>query len=141
MLQQWLGIAKTALLFAILGVEAVSSRTPCVTLASDNQIHQVLTKIVYLSIRLVSNMRVYLGWRSIAEVAAIGQKSQVGGTNCGINVCEESLTCLLGGRWRKSLLNIQCIRKPSKTVDMWATTVLPLKPKPVVLHLQNINVE
>ncbi len=81
MLQQWLGIAKTALLLAILGAEAVSNRTPCVSLAGGNQIHQVLTKIVYLSVWLVANMRVYLGWRSIAEVAAIGQKSWVGGTD------------------------------------------------------------
>ena len=74
---QWLGVAKAALLFAMLGAEAIGGRAAGVALAGGYQVSQVLINVQHVPVWSVADMGINFGRRSIGEVVTIREDSWV----------------------------------------------------------------
>ena len=106
---QGLGVAKPALLLAMLGAEAVGGRAASVSLEGGHQMSQILVKVLDVPVCLVADVGINLWSWCISNVAAIWEDGRVGGGDKLVSVRDDLCVECFTGTIAK-LLHIWCIR-------------------------------
>ena len=115
------------------------------TLAGGNEINQVHDEVFNFRVWLVARMLGFgLWWWSSFRIASIHGNGWIHGADHIICIAGDVFNCSYDVRVVVSgqqLFHIWGIGKPGNTMNVWTSTVLPLKSKPVVCCSQNTNVE
>ena len=116
-------------------------------LAGGDEVHQIKCEVFDVRIGLVAHVRVGFRQRgSRVGIATVCGNRRIHCAHNLVSIVGDDLCCskhliITIGASREKLLHIWCIWQPSNVMHMWATTVLPLEPVPVVSDSQNIHVE
>ena len=112
------------------------------TLAGGNKVNQVHAEVFNFRVCLVASMLGFdLWWWNSFRIASIHGNGWIRGADHIICIAGDVFNCSYEVRVVLQLFHIWGIRKPGNAMNVWTSTELPLKSKPVVRCSQNTSID